>query len=154
MVMTERGYDDPSVRQLTVFLQNRIGQMREALKAIDSVQVVVHALAVQDSADYAVMRVVVDRLDDAARALRGSGFSFTESTVLAVEVPEDRGGLIDVCRALLKGEINIHACYPLLTRPRGVGAAVFHVDGHHAATDLLRRGSFRLLDEKDLQRPS
>lgn len=150
MVMTERGYEDPSVRQLAVFLENRVGRLRDALKTLDAADVVVQALSVQDGADFAVLRLVIDRHDVAARALKGAGFTAAEVTVLAVEVPDGPNGLLMVCRALLQSEINIHYCFPLLTRPRGVGAVVFNVDGFHAAAETLRRNGFRLLDEADL----
>jgi hypothetical protein len=149
MVMTEREYDDPSVRQLAVFLQNRVGQLREVLKVLDAANVEVQALTVADSADFAVVRLVADRHDAAARALKDAEFAHTESVVLAAEVPEGRGGLLAVCRALIQGEVNIHACYPMHTRPTGHPVVVFHVDNVHAATDVMKRNGFRLLDEKD-----
>jgi hypothetical protein len=150
MVMTERGYEDPGVRQLAVFLQNRVGQLRDVLKTIDSAGAVVQALSVQDGADFAVLRVVVDRHEDAAKALKQAAFPAAEVTVLAVEVPDAQDGLLAVCRALIQSEINIHYCFPMVTRPRGVGAVVFNVDSIHAAVETLRRNGFRLLDETDL----
>ncbi len=154
MVMTERDYEDPSVRQLAVFLQNRVGQLREVLKVLDAANVEVQALTVVDSADFAVVRIVADRHDAAVRALKNADFAYTETIVLAAEVPADRGGLLAVCRALLQGEVNIHACYPMHTRPTGLPVVVFHVDSVHSAADVVKRNGFRLLDEKDFgQRP-
>lgn len=154
MVTTERDYDDPSVRQLAVFLQNRVGQLREVLKVLDAANVGVQALTVYDSADFAVGRLVCDRHDAAARALKDAGFAFTENVVLVVEIPGESDGLLSVCRALLQGEVNIHACYPLLTRPTGAQAVVFHVDSLHQALELLRKNGFRLLDDRDFGRPA
>ncbi|HYC76811.1 MAG TPA: acetolactate synthase [Planctomycetota bacterium] len=150
MVMTERGYEDPSVRQLAVFLQNRVGQLREALKTLDGAGVCVQALAITDSADFAVLRLVVDRTEAAARALTEAGFVSTEVQALAVEIPEDPNGLLSVCRALIQGEININYCFPMLSRPRGRACVVIHVDSRSTAADILRRNGFGLLDEADL----
>ena len=63
---TARDFEDPSVTQLAVFLQNRVGQLRELLKTLDQAGVSVLALSVADSADFATVRLIVDRQDEAA----------------------------------------------------------------------------------------
>src|SRR5687768_15106074 len=125
---TERGYEDPSVTQLAVFLQNRVGALRDVLRRLEAAQVTVHALSVSDSVDYAVVRLIVDKCESAKTALRTNGFPVSENTLLAVELPDDRAGLLAVCQALIAAEINIHYAYPMFTRPRGRGVVLIHVD--------------------------
>ncbi len=147
---TERGYDDPSVTQLAVFLQNRVGELRDVLRRLEASQVTVHALSVSDSVDYAVVRLIVDKCETARGTLRGAGFAVSENTLLAVELPDDRAGLLAVSQALIAAEINIHYAYPMFTRPHGRGVVVIHVDSFGPATEVLRKNGFALLDERDL----
>src|SRR5438876_8711925 len=86
---TERGYDEQSVTQLAVFLSNRVGELREVLRKLHAAQVVVHALSIDESVDYAVLRVIVDKVEACKQALRAAGFAVSESTLMAVELPDD-----------------------------------------------------------------
>ncbi len=149
---TARDFEDPSVTQLAVFLQNRVGQLRELLKTLDQAGVSVLALSVADSADFATVRLIVDRQDEARRALTADGYAVAESTALAVVLPPGRSSLLAMCRALIQAEINIHYVYPMFLAGDGGGVAVVHVDGSSTAAEALRRHGFRLMDEQDLHR--
>lgn len=147
---TDRGYDEQSVTQLAVFLANRIGELREVLRKLGAAQVVVHALSIDESVDYAVLRVVVDKVEASKQALRGAGFAVSESTLLAVELLDDQTGLLSICQSLISAEINIHYAYPMFTRPHGKGVVVMHVDNFATAAEVLKKAGMTLLDERDL----
>jgi hypothetical protein len=147
---TERTYDEQSVTQLAVFLSNRVGELREVLRKLGNAQVVVHALSIDESVDYAVLRLIVDKIEASKQALKGAGFAVSESTLLAVELPEGHAGLLAICQALISAEINIHYAYPMFTRPHGRGVVVMHVDGLQTAADVLKKAGMTLLDERDL----
>jgi len=148
---TDREYDEPCVHQLAVFMHNRIGQLRDVHARLEEANVTVHALSIVDAVDYAVARLVTDKIDAARRALKEAGFPITETMLLAVEIPDDRGGLLAVTRALLAAEINIHYAYPLFTRPRGHGVVALHIDSLSSAGKVLEKQGFGLLDDRDLE---
>jgi hypothetical protein len=147
---TERTYDEQSVTQLAVFLSNRVGELREVLRKLGGAHVVVHALSIDESVDYAVLRLVVDKVEASKQALKGAGFAVSESTLLAVELPDDQTGLLSICQALISAEINIHYAYPMFTRPHGKGVVVMHVDSFPTASEILKKSGMTLLDERDL----
>jgi hypothetical protein len=147
---TQRGYDEQSVTQLAVFLSNRVGELREVLRKLHAAQVVVHALSIDESVDYAVLRVVADKVEASKQALRAAGFAVSESTLLAVELPDESTGMLTVCQSLISAEINIHYAYPMFTRPHGRGVVVMHVDSFQTAAEVLKKSGMTLLDERDL----
>ena len=151
MLQTQRRYDDPSVPQLAVFLDNRVGKLREVLRHLTSEDILVHAISVVDSADHAIVRLVVDKSEAAYDALREAKFPVVISELLAIEVPNERHGLRMICRALLQGEVNIHYSYPMLTRPHGFGVLLVHCDNLHTAAELLDDAGFTLLSSSDLE---
>jgi hypothetical protein len=151
MLQTQRRYDEPSVSQLALFLDNRVGKLREALRHLTAEDVLVHAISIVDSADHAIVRIVVDRAEVAYDTLREVGFPLVISDLLAVEVPNERHGLRMICRALLQGEMNINYAYPMLTRPRGFGVLLVHVENVRFAADVLQDSGFQLLDGSDLE---
>ncbi|MGE4618636.1 MAG: hypothetical protein AAEJ04_02365 [Planctomycetota bacterium] len=150
MLKTEKDYTDPYVRQLSLFLDNRVGKLREILRYLTTEDILVHAITVVDSADHAIVRLIVDRVGTAHQVLVEHGVPTSTNPILAVEVPNERAGLRMICRALIHAEINIHYAYPMLTRPHGFGVFIVHVDENNTARELLIDDGFKLLDESDL----
>ena len=145
------GFELTRVRQFTVFLENRVGRLQMLMRTLEEGNCVA-AISIEESADAALVRLICSEPDLSRAALRRSSFSFSESEVLAVELPS--GGkqpLIAVCSALLAAEINIHYIYPLLVRPRGPALALY-VDDPTLAAQLLIRKGFTLISESDLKR--
>ncbi len=150
MLKTEKDSTDPFVRQLSLFLDNRVGKLREILRHLTSEDILVHALSVVDSADHAIVRIIVDRVATSHKVLLDHGVPTSVNAILAVEVPNERAGIRMICRSLLKAEINIHYAYPMLTRPHGFGVMILHVDENDIALELLAEDGFKCLDESDL----
>jgi hypothetical protein len=147
------GFELTRVRQFTVFLENRVGRLTMLMRALEDGDRI-SAMSIEESADAALVRVICTDPDFGRDALRQSGFSFSESEVLAVELPtasRSRQPLIAICSALLAAEINIHYVYPLLVRPNGP-AVILYVDDPTLAAQLLIRKSFTLLSEADLRK--
>lgn len=137
------------VRQFSVFLPNRIGQLREFTSLFIAEGVHIVALDVVDSVDWAVVRAIFSDAGKAAELLRRRGLAFTDSRVLAVAMatPDE---LADVCQALLQAELNVHVAYPLLTTDRPEAVVAVQVDELPLAAQVLARRRFELLDEGDL----
>lgn len=148
------GFERTRLPQFTIFLENRVGRLSTLVRTIEHHVGRVVALAIEESADSALVRVICADPDTARFMLKENGFSFTESDVLAVELPTSgaagRQPLMAICTALLSAEINIHYAYPLLCRPRGPAVALYVDDPTLAAQILIRKG-FTLIGESDLK---
>jgi hypothetical protein len=146
------GFEPPHVRQFTVFLENRVGRLQMLVRALEEASGRIIALAIEESADTALVRLICSDPDQGRETLRQAEFSFSESEVLAVELPRrSRQPLISICAALLSAEINIHYAYPLMVRPRGPALALY-VDDPILAAQILIRKDFTLLGESDLHK--
>ena len=145
------GFEPPRVRQFTVFLENRGGRLQMLVRALEAGSGKIVALSIEESADSALVRLIISDSDAAREVLRAAGFSFGESELLAVELPQrSKQPLIEICSALLAAEINIHYAYPLLLHPRGP-ALVLYVDDPTLAAFLLIKKHFTLIGESDLK---
>ena len=146
------GFELTRIRQFTVFLENRVGRLQGLLRAFEESAGKICGLSIEESADSALVRIICSEPDLGREALRGGGFSVSESELLAVEMPKrTRQPLMAVCAALLAAEINIHYAYPLLQRPHGPAMALYVEDPTLAAQLLIRKG-FTLLGESDLRK--
>jgi hypothetical protein len=146
------GFESTRVRQFTVFLENKVGRHTTHVRAFEESASRIVGLAIEESADSALVRLICADPDLGREALTGNGFCFSESELLAVELPKrTKQPLMAICSAMLAAEINIHYAYPLLIRPHGPTLALY-VDDPTLAAQLLIRKGFTLIGESDLRR--
>jgi hypothetical protein len=148
---TARGRDWPSVRQFSVFLENRVGMMMELVRKFEGSNNRILALSVLDSADCAIIRIVVSDPERARETFELAKLPFLEGDLLVVELPEGLHPLAKICKALLAAEINISYAYPVMLNPNGKPALALHVDDHETAVATLQKQNFTILTEKDLE---
>ena len=147
---TLQRYAPPTVRQFSVFLDNKPGKLLEMLRHFeDSITVHLCAFSVQESSDHAVIRLIPNNADGARQLLRERSLAFTEVELLVVELAEDHS-LASMCMDLLGAELNIRFAYPLMLRPNGTPTIALSVDDYVLAGQILRRKEFRLVGEAEL----
>ncbi len=149
---TLRGRDYPGVRQFSIFLENRVGALLDLVRRIEASGNRIVALTVVDSADCAVIRLILSDPERAAETLKLAKLAFFECNLLLVQLPPGNAPLGKVCKALLAAEINIHYAYPLM-----IGSAshrpvlAIHVDDQDTGSQTLEREGFTVLSESDLE---
>jgi hypothetical protein len=149
---TARGRDWPSVRQFNVFLENRVGSLHKVVRLFETTDIHIVSVSIVDSADCAIIRIVLTDPERALEIFRLANLPVTETDLLVVQLPEGKQALLHICKALLAAEINIHYAYPLLVGPRGSAALALHVDDHETAVQTLAGKGFTLFTENDLKR--
>jgi len=147
---TARGRDWPSVRQFNVFVENRLGNLLNVIRRFETSDNRIVSLTIVDSADCAIIRIVLSDPERAVEVFQQAGFQFAESDLLVVALPDGPQPVVQICKALLTAEINIHYAYPLLVGPQGHAALALHVEDHENAAQTLGRMGFILFTENDL----
>src|SRR6187431_2444436 len=148
---TMRGRDYPSIRQFTVFLENRVGQLLEVVRRFEGSNVRIVALTISDSTECAVGRILLSDPKAGREVLERAGLAIVESDLIGVELPDSPQPLLQVCTALLQSEVNITQVYPLLSRPHGRPAVALMVDNIEIALDTLTSKGFSPINEDDLK---
>ena len=147
---TSQGYSPPSVRQFSVFLENKVGRLLDLVRMFDEApDVHLCGLSVLESSDHAVVRLIPSNGDTAQALLRDHGVVFAQLDLLVVELREGQS-ISSMCLCLLGAELNIRFAYPLLLGPAGGPTIAIAVDDHILAGQILRKKGFRLLGEQDL----
>jgi hypothetical protein len=148
---TMRGRDWPSVRQFNVLLENKVGVLLSLVRLFETTDIRIVSLTCVDSADCAIIRIVLSDPERATEVLKQAELSFTESDLLVVQLPENHQPLLTICKALLAAEINIHYAYPIFVGVHGSAALALHVDDHETAVSTLQRQGFTIYTEADLE---
>ena len=147
---TARGRDWPSVRQFNVFVPNRVGGLLDVVRRFEASDNRIVSLTVVDTADCAIIRLVVRDPERASETLEQARLPYTESDLLVVQLPDGKQPLLEIFKAMLVTETNINYAYPLLVGPHGCAAVALHVEDPEAAAATLRRQSLTLFTEDDL----
>jgi hypothetical protein len=147
---TAHGRDWPSVRQFNVFLENRLGALLNVVRRFETTDIRIVSLTVVDSADCAIIRMVLSDPERALEIFEQGKLPITESDLLVVQLPTGDQPLLQICKALLAAEISIHYAYPLLVGPQGHPALALHVEDMDTAAGFLHERGFTLFSENDL----
>ncbi len=147
---TMRGRNFPAIRQFTIFLENRVGQLLEVVRRFEGTGIRICALSISDAAECAFVRFLVSDADRGRDILERSGLAMIETDLVGVQLPEGPQPLLRVCTALLQAELNIIQAYPLIVRPNGAPAVAIMVENIEMAMATLDEKGFTLITEGDL----
>jgi hypothetical protein len=136
--------------QISVFLENRKGRLLEVCELLGKNKVNIRALTVAESDDFGILRLVVDKPQEAITLLKGNGFVANLTDIVGVEVPDKPGGLAFVLRILSKHSINVEYMYGFLERASAKALLVFRFDNPDKAIKVLKENKIRVLGNKEM----
>jgi len=148
--VAHRRAEPPVIKQLAVFLPNRLGALLSMTRCLDTLGLAIRAVNIIDAADHAVARLLVDRPTLAKEALLAEGYSVVETDLLGVALPRG-GGVRQVLQALLLAELNIHYVYSLIGGASGTPVLAVHVEDPAAAARVLAEKGFELIGQDELE---
>ena len=140
------------VTQFSIFLPNRVGALLDVVRVLNERNIHVLAISVQDSADTAIVRIVVSDPENVQQMFLEHAIPFSICDLVVVELREGATELGRLLAALLAAECNIFGSYALLTRPRGRTALALHVEDNECAVAVLESQQFRILGQSDISR--
>lgn len=133
------------VRQISIFLENRSGRLASVLSAIAKAGVNIRALSLADTSDFGILRLIVDNVEAGVKALKDSGHTVSLTEVLAVEVPDQPGGLAGILEALSQADLNVEYMYAFVCRATEKAVVVFRFEDATAAIAALKSSGISIL---------
>jgi hypothetical protein len=140
------------VRQVSVFLENKSGRLYEVCRCLAEAEVNIRALSIAETADYGVMRLIVSDPGKAMRVMAENDITVSETEVIAVEVPDEPGGLAGVLAPLYDANVNIEYLYCFVEKSGESAIVVFRVEQLEEAIRALQGGGFTVMREEDVYR--
>ena len=110
----------------------------------------IRALSLADTADFGILRLIVNETERAKQALKDHGFTFGKTEVLALEVPDRPGGLAEILRILGATGINVEYMYAFVQRSGANAIVIFRFDELDKAIDVLIAAGVRVLRGEEL----
>ncbi|MBR4889634.1 MAG: amino acid-binding protein [Clostridia bacterium] len=132
------------------FLENRAGQLAEITKILAENAVDLRAISIAETADYGILRLIVDDAEKATSLLLKHGYLLSMTPVLVVAVPDAPGGIAPVLATLAEGNIDIEYMYSLFTHIEGKAYIVFRVAEAEKFTALLESHGITISTNEEL----
>ncbi|MCL2790024.1 MAG: ACT domain-containing protein [Desulfobulbus sp.] len=133
------------VEQIAVFLENKSGRLAEITSILAENGINIRALSVADTADFGILRLIVDKVDLAKEVLRAGGFTVGKTNVVAVEVPDRSGGLAGVLKVAHEVGLNVEYMYAFVNKSGADAVLIFRFDEMDKAIAVLQERGFALL---------
>lgn len=139
-----------SVKQISVFIENKKGSLSEVTKFIADNEINLKALSIADTQDFGILRIITDDPDRARELLKDEGYTVTATSVLAVELNDKPGSMAAILNVLSDADIIIEYTYAFMSTVANKAYMIFRVDNNAKATEALVKANIPVIDQKDI----
>lgn len=136
--------------QISVFLENKTGRLAEVTGILAESKVNIRALALADTSDFGVLRLIVDDNMKAVKALKNRGFTVGRTDVVAVEVEDRPGGLHRLLDMLHKADINVEYMYAFVQHSGENAVMIFRFDNIDEAVKVLEEHNVKVINGSEV----
>ena len=139
-----------NVRQISVFMDNKPGQLSGVMEIIKESGINVRALSLADTKDFGILRIIVHDTEKAVDALKDAGYAVTVNEIVAITIPDSPGQLSRVLEILGKDNVNLEYLYAFTGASDRAVSFVLRVNDNDAAATALTKGGIIQLTENDI----
>ena len=139
-----------NIHQISVFLENRTGQLAQITKLLADNHIDIRALSIAETTDYGLARMIVDDCHKASSILLNHGDILSMTPVWAVEVPDRPGGLAEVLSVLAEAHVDVEYMYSLFTHREGNAYMVMRISDEPRFLSTLGDRKIRIVGNAEL----
>lgn len=139
-----------SIHQISVFLENRTGQLAEITRLLAENHIDIRAISIAETADYGLARMIVDDSHKASAILLEHGDILSMTPVWAVEVPDRPAGLAEVLNVLAENHVDVEYMYSLFTHKEGYAYMVMRIHDEPRFLSTLGDRKIRIMTKAEL----
>lgn len=142
-----------SVKQISVFLENKPGSLSNMTAVLAQNSIDMRALSVAETNDFGIVRIIVDDVYTATTVLKDAGFIHNVTPVLGVAIPDEPGGLNQVLQILCEAGVNVEYMYAFLGGKTVDHAyMIFRVQDSKAAASALGAKGVKVVEQEEISR--
>lgn len=141
-----------SLKQLTVFVENKQGALAAITDTLAAHNVNIRALSIADTRDFGILRLIVNDNETARKTLTEEGHLLNITEVVGVKIGDQPGKLSKALDILDKSGINMEYLYAFMTRTERHAYVVLRVADNAAAETALEAAGFHLITDVDVKK--
>ena len=138
------------IKQLSIFVENKFGRLEAIIDCLSKNNINLRALSLADTADYGVLRVIVDDAEKAKSALSEIGVISKLTDVVAVYLDDRSGGLASVLSVLKNEDVSVEYMYAFLGRKEGKALMVLKADDEQKAEQVLTKNNIPMAAQEEI----
>ncbi len=139
-----------TVKQISVFLENKPGKLAEFTDVLSAHNIDMRALSLAEASDFGIVRIIVNDVYNASTVLRDEGYVFSITKVLAVGMDDQPGALSKIIRLLGDSGVNLEYMYAFTTRKKGIAYMIIRVEDNQKALEVLLKNGIRPVCQDEL----
>ena len=138
------------VQQLSVFVENKSGRLAEIAEIIAGAGADIRALTVADTSDFGILRLIVDKPQIAAQALRDAGMTVSITSVIMMGLSDQPGAFAQAMRTLAENHVSVEYMYAFVSKDSGRASVIIRTDEVERGIEVLRAGGVTILSQEDI----
>ncbi len=138
------------IRQLSIFLENTAGRLYDIVSVLGKSKINIRALSLADTAEFGILRLIVDKVDKAYEELKKSKHTVSITEVVAVEVADKPGGLAEVLGKFAENNINVEYMYAFVEKKHDNAILIFRIEDLETAIEVIKKAGVKMVDHEQL----
>jgi hypothetical protein len=134
------------IKQISVFLENTTGRLSEVTRTLAQAGINLRAISIADTADFGILRLIVDKTDEAVNSLNAAGFTIRQTSVAAVEIDDVPGSLAKLMELFQQSQVNIEYLYASLEGKAGKAVVIFKLEDHEKGFKILKENGLTMAE--------
>ena len=136
-----------STQQISIFLQNTTGRLSKVTQALAQSKINLRAISIADTADFGILRIIVDKTEDAVNVLKDSGFTAKLTDVAVVEIDDVPGSLAKLIELFQTSDVNIEYLYASLESISGKAVVIIRLEDHLKGLKIIKDNGFTIVEK-------
>ena len=133
------------IKQLSIFVENKAGRLAQIAAVIAEAGIDIRALSIADTTNFGILRLIVDKPDEAEQALKDAGLTVSLTNVIAIGIPDHPGGFASAMKCLADAGRGIEYMYAFISRDQGRACVILRVEDNEKAIAALKQGGVEIL---------
>lgn len=138
------------IKQLSVFVENKLGRMAEITALIGDAGVDIRALSIADTSDFGILRLIVDKPDAALEALKHAGVTVTLTDVIAVGIDDKPGAFAKAVKIMSDAGIGIEYMYAFISRSDSQAFVIMRIENLDKGIETMQKNGIKLLASDEI----
>jgi hypothetical protein len=135
-----------AIKQISVFLENTTGRLSEVTGTLAKAKINLRAISIADTADFGILRLIVNDHEEALKALNEKGYTTRISDVVAVEIEDTPGSLAGVMELFQESKINIEYLYASLEGKTGKAVVIFKLEDYAKGVEIIKENKLLMVE--------
>ncbi len=138
------------IKQLSIFLQNKMGSLAKPLEVLTVADVNIRAMCMADTSEFGILRLVVDDPEKGKKALEQNNFLVKMTEIIGVEMNDTPGGLTSVLKTIRDNNIDLEYLYAFTHDKADKAILLLHADNIDKLIEVLQNNNITIVPSEEV----